>query len=318
MLLSVRASPGQCVHGSNPATTKIRMSVQLCHGTYPMPRAGTAGWLAPKDTGDVTIDRESALPLWAQVLGDLRRRIAREEFTSHFPGDDELKAHYGVSRHTVREAVRQLQAEGVVERGRGRGTFVRGALIEQPVGSFYSLFRSVEAQGFIQRSIVRYLEERHDEDAAKMLGLSPDEPLVYLERLRLADGEPIVLDWSWMPAALARPLLGVDFTRTALYRELHVRCGIEPHAGWERIRPALPTTEQRGLLGLPADTPVLAVERLTLRDATPVEWRHGLVRTDRFAYVARWSARNHDSGFERAADEELPAPRAPGQPATTR
>ncbi len=268
--------------------------------------------LAAKHTGDVMIDRESALPLWAQVLGDLRRRIAREEFTSHFPGDEELKAQYGVSRHTVREAVRQLQAEGVIERGRGRGTFVRGAVIEQRVGSFYSLFRSVEEQGFIQRSIVRHLEERHDEDAAKVLGLSADEPLVYLERLRLADGEPIVLDCSWMPAALARPLLGVDFTRTALYREFHVRCGVEPNAGWERLTPMLPGTEQRGLLGLPADTPVLAVERLTMRDATPVEWRHGLLRTDRFAYVTRWSARKHDTGFEPAAGEGQPEPPGPG------
>jgi GntR family transcriptional regulator len=274
--------------------------------------------LAAKHTGDVTIDRESALPLWAQVLGDLRRRIARGEFTSHFPGDEELRAHYGVSRHTVREAVRQLQADGVIERGRGRGTFVREAVIEQQVGSFYSLFRSVETQGFIQRSIVRRLAERHDEDAAKMLGLSPDEPLVYLERLRLADGEPIVLDWSWMPAALARPLLGVDFTRTALYRELHVRCGVEPNAGWERLTPTLPTAEQRDLLGLPAASPVLAVERLTLRDAAPVEWRHGLLRTDRFAYVTRWSVRKHDAGFEPAAGDARAEPAVPGQAVTSR
>lgn len=249
----------------------------------------------------MTVDRDSALPLWAQVLGDLRRRLARGEFESHFPGDEELRAQYGVSRHTVREAVRQLQAEGVIERGRGRGSFVRERMIEQPMGSFYSLFRSVEAQGFVQRSIVRQLTERRDADAAQMLGCAPDEPLVYLERLRLADDEPIVLDCSWLPAALARPLLGVDFTRTALYRELHVRCGIEANAGWERLSPALPTPAQCELLGLPPGQPLLAIERLTLRDTTPVEWRHGLVRPDRFAYVARWSAHNRDAGFEPAS-----------------
>ena len=256
----------------------------------------------------MAIDRDSALPLWAQVLADLRRRIARGEFESHFPGDEELKAQYGVSRHTVREAVRQLQADGVIERGRGRGTFVRERVIEQPMGSFYSLYRSVEAQGFVQRSIVRRLEERHDEDAAAMLGCAPDEPLVYLERLRLADGEPIVLDHSWLPAALARPLLQVDFTRTALYRELHQRCGIEANAGWERLSPVLPGDCQRAVLGLPPGAPVLAVERLTLRDTTPIEWRNALVRPDRFAYVARWSARNRDVGFEPSAAESHAEP----------
>ena len=269
-------------------------------------------------TRGVIVDRDSALPLWAQVLADLRRRLARGEFRAHFPGDEELRAQYGVSRHTVREAVRRLQAEGVIERGRGRGTFVRERMIEQPLGAFYSLFRSVEAQGFVQRSVVRHLEERRDEQAAGVLGCAPDEPLVYLERLRLADGEPIVLDWSWLPAALARPLLQVDFTRTALYRELHVRCGVRANAGWERLRPVLLTREQRDLLGLRARTPALAIERLTLRDTTPVEWRHGLVRADRFSYVARWTAQNLGAGFELAAGGGDGEPAARGGPVTGR
>jgi len=256
----------------------------------------------PPHTGRVTLDRNSPLPLWAQVLGDLRTRLARGEFTGRFPGDEELRAQYGVSRHTVREAVRRLQSEGVIERGRGRGTFVTGTLIEQPLGALYSLFRSVEAQGFVQRSVVRYLEERRNEEAAKVLGRPPDEPLVYLERLRLADDQPIVLDCSWLPASLARPLLQVDFTRTALYHELQARCGLRPDAGWERLRPVLPSREQRDLLGLGAHTPALAIERLASASATPVEWRHGLVRADRFSYVARWSAAQ-DTGarFEPAA-----------------
>jgi GntR family transcriptional regulator len=244
------------------------------------------------------IDRESPLPLWAQVLADLRRSIARGDFHSRFPSDAELVAAYGVSRHTIREAVRRLQAEGIVERGQGRGTFVRPRLIEQPLGAIYSLFRSVEEQGFSQHSVVRYLEERRDSLAAKMLGTPPDEPLIYLERLRLADGDPVFLDCSWLPAEVARPLLGVDFTHTALYRELHVRCGIQPDAGWERLLPAMPTREQRQLLGLRAGTPALSIERLTFAEAAPVEWRHGLVRGDRFCYVARWTRNQADGGFE--------------------
>lgn len=249
-------------------------------------------------TESVIVDRGSALPLWAQVLADLRRRLATGEFRVRFPGDDELTEQYGVSRHTAREAVRRLQIEGVVERGRGRGTFVTGSTIEQPLGAIYSLFRSVEEQGFVQRSIVRRVEERQDEEAAAMLGRPPGDPLIYLERLRLADDVPIVLDSSWLPAVLARPLLGVDFTHTALYQELHIRCGIRPDAGWERIRPILPDPGQRGLLQIPARTPALAIERLVTWQATPVEWRHSLVRADRFSYVARWTAQDQVARFE--------------------
>lgn len=244
------------------------------------------------------IDKKSPMPLWAQVLDDLRRRIALGEFRSRFPSDAELTAAYGVSRHTVREAVRRLQADGVVERGRGLGTFVRSGQIEQPLGAIYSLFRSVEEQGFTQRSVVRYLEERRDAEAAKVLGRPPEEPLVYLERLRLADQDPIFLDCSWLPAALARPLLDVDFTHTALYRELRTRCGVRPDAGWERLLPAVPSREQRQLLGLRAGAPALSIERLALVGTQPVEWRHGLVGGDRFSYVARWTATESGGGFE--------------------
>ena len=240
------------------------------------------------------------MPLWAQVLEDLRRRLSEGEFADRFPGDHELAEHYGVSRHTVREAVRRLQNEGVVERGRGRGTFVRQPVIEQSLGTLYSLFRSVEEQGFVQRSVVRRLEERRDEQAAKVLGCAPDDPLVYLERLRLADEQPIVLDCSWMPARVAHALLRVDFTHTALYRELHERCGVRPDTGWERLYPVLPDGVQRQLLGLGARTPVLGIERLAYSNSVPVEWRHGIVRTDRFSFVARWSANRVDAAFEPA------------------
>ncbi len=246
----------------------------------------------------VPLDRTSPMPLWAQVLDDLRRRLAAGEFADRFPGDHELAEHYAVSRHTVREAVRRLHSEGVVERGRGRGTFVRQPVIEQSLGTLYSLFQAVEEQGFVQRSIVRYLEERRDPQAACVLGCDPGDPLIYLERLRLADDQPIVLDCSWMPARVARPLLRVDFGHTALYRELQERCRVRIDSGWERFHPVLPNAEQRRLLELGSRTPTLGIERLAYAGAVPVEWRHGMVRTDRFSFVARWSLNRVDAAFE--------------------
>jgi GntR family transcriptional regulator len=228
---------------------------------------------------------------------DLRRRMTSGEFRDRFPSDLELVDHYGVSRHTAREAVRQLQAEGLLQRRRGRGSFITASTIEQPVGTLYSMFRSIEARGIVQDSIVRSLEERRDDQAAAMLAC-PGEGLVYLERLRLADGEPIALDWSWLPLSLARPLLGADFTHAALYEQLAERCGIQLTSGWERIRPVLPDRKQRDLLVLDARQAAFAVERLGLCGAVPVEWRHSVVRGDRFSFVARWSNEQLDTAFE--------------------
>lgn len=234
-------------------------------------------------------DRRSPVPLWSQVVDDLRRRLDAGEFASHFPGDVDLMGQYGVSRHTVRDAVRRLQEGGLVVRERGRGTRVRSPGLEQPLGTLYSLHRSIEEQGHEQRSVVRVLEERTDAEAARVLGLPDDEPLIFLERVRHADGRAFAVDCSWLPASVARPLLQADLGHTALYAELQERCGVRPRSGWERIRPALPTPEQRRLLGTPARQPVFAIERVTDGPDGPLEWRHSVVRGDDFAFVARWS-----------------------------
>jgi GntR family transcriptional regulator len=234
------------------------------------------------------LDRSNPLPLWAQLLADLRRRLDAGEFAERFPTDRELMDHYGLSRHTVRDAVRRLQEAGLLERARGRGTFVRPTLLEQPLGTLYSLFKSIEAQGREQRSEVLALEEGHDERAAEMLGVTVEEPLVHLARVRFADSLAIAVDHSWLPASIGRPLLEADFTHTALYAELAVRCGVTPVSGWERIRPQLPTAEQRRLLGISARQPVFGIERVAGSAELVLEWRTAVLRGDLFAYVARW------------------------------
>lgn len=240
----------------------------------------------------------SSGPLWAQVLEDLRGRLDSGEFSSRFPSDLELVARYEVSRHTVREAVRHLQGEGLLERRRGQGSFVTLPRIEQPVGTLYSLFRSIEVRGMTQNSVVRHLEVRHDDKAATMLGCLPTEALIYLERIRLADGAPIALDCSWIPRSLGAALLEVDFHHTALYEQLAQRCGLQLTSGWERIRPVLPDPAQRKLLGLGIRQPAFAIERMAFKDRTPVEWRHSVVRGDRFTFVSRWSSEKVDTSFE--------------------
>ena len=252
------------------------------------------------------VDRNSPVPLWNQVLEDLRLRLDKGDFVDEFPTDVQLRDQYQVSRQTVREALRRLQDEGLIERGRGRGTFVRPRPIEQQLGTLYSLYRSAEEQGFVQHSTVRSLETRRDAEAAAMLDCDPTEPLVYLERLRLIDGRPVVLDCSWLPAKLASPLLGADFSHTALYKEMELRCGLRPDSGWERVSPVLPTPEQRDLLGLKPRTPAYCIERLACQGRMRVEWRHGVIRADRFMFVARWGDGRVDAAFEPPSAREPP------------
>src|ERR1700691_1478286 len=126
----------------------------------------------------MTLDRQSPLPLWAQLRDDLRRRVKEGEFLDAFPSEMALVDAYGVSRNTVREALRRLRSEGTVVAGRGRrprlGVDVE---IEQPLAALYSLYDSVQAAGLEHRSVVRALGVRRDATAAKQLELTPDTEL---------------------------------------------------------------------------------------------------------------------------------------------
>jgi GntR family transcriptional regulator len=236
--------------------------------------------------------RRGSVPLWQQVRDDLRARLEQGEFTGSFPGEHELRAQYGVSRHTVREALRELRQEGLVTAARGQQPRLAAeAYIEQPVGALYSLFASVEAAGLEQRSVVRSLDIRADAHIADRLGLESSTPLLYLERLRLAGGEPLAHDRVWLPASDTRALLEADFGHTALYDELARRCGIRLTGGQERIQAVIPTGPERRLLDLSPDVAAFSIERLGCASGRPVEWRRTLIRGDRFAALARFDAR---------------------------
>ena len=236
------------------------------------------------------LDRSSALPLWAQLRADLQRRVDVGEFSAApFPGELALSVDYAISRHTVREALRQLRSDGVLVAERGRPPRLADVRIHQPLGALYSLFASVEAAGLAQRSIVRALDIRRDPVAAGHLGLTWDTDLLYLERLRLAGNEPLAIDSAWLPADLAAPLLDSDFTHTALYIELAARCGIRLTGGQEQLRAVIPTDHQRQLLDIDEHTAALSIHRLGCLHGRPAELRHTTVRGDHFTVTAQFS-----------------------------
>ena len=239
-----------------------------------------------------TLDRHSPMPLWEQLRADLRRRLEAGAFGETFPGELALVAEYEVSRQTVRTALRELRANGIVVAERGRRPRLAGqSSITQPLGAMYSLFASVEAAGLRQTSIVRARDLRADGVIADRLGLEASTPLFRLERLRLAGAEPLALDTVWLPADIAAPLLDADFTHTALYDELAARTGTRLQGGREQIRAVVPTQAERRLLGIPPTTGALAIDRVGYCDGRPVEWRHTLIRGDRFSFIAEFSPR---------------------------
>lgn len=239
----------------------------------------------------VGIDRSSPLPLWAQLASDLRRRLAADEFADRLPTESELVEHYDVSRHTVREALRHLRAEGVITARQGQGTFVVRSELDDRFGGLHSLARAIRAQGLEEWSKVLVAElAPAGAEVASALGVRAGEGVVRLVRLRLAGREPVSLDRSWLPADLAEALLEADLSTGGVYEVLHRHCGVGVTGASTRIRPAEPSEEDRAALELPEGEAVLLVERTSFAGDRVVEWRQSLLRGDRYELLASWGS----------------------------
>jgi GntR family transcriptional regulator len=148
--------------------------------------------------------------------------------------------------------------------------------------------RATEAQGLDEHSKVLATDIRPAGDAGERLGLSPHDEVVYVERLRFAGPDPLALDRPWLPASMPDGRLYVDLSQGSLYDALHDRCGLQVTSGWERITPTIASPPERAALQLPTRRAVFAVERLTRGGAQLIEWRHSLVRGDRYRFVSQW------------------------------
>lgn len=228
------------------------------------------------------------LPLYRQIETDVRDRIRSGDLVpgAQLPTEIELMDQYGVSRATVRQALRELVAEGLVEIRRGLGTYVTQRRFEHTIGGFYSFSREIERHGLEPRTRVLGLGvEPADDVVASVLGLDPGSPVVALRRLRLADDDPLVVEISYLPAARFPGLEKVDFGQVRLYDTLTDAYGCRPTRARETFEPVLVTTDEAALLGQRRGEPALSVERVAFdQDDAPIEFCRSTVRGDRYRY----------------------------------
>lgn len=228
------------------------------------------------------INLEPGKPLWKSVNADLLRRVERDEFRSGFPGELALTEEYGVSRGTIRAALRPLREGGFISAERGRNPRVVAGT-SRAFGPVYSLLATLREAGMEHRSQVLKQDVARDASAAFRLELEPAAELFHLARIRYGDAAPLALDEVWLPAAVARPLLEVDFTHTALYRELDQVCGIILDGGTEQLSAVAATEEQAMALGCDAGTPMLFIERVGYAVDRPLEFRRSFILGDRLS-----------------------------------
>jgi GntR family transcriptional regulator len=228
------------------------------------------------------------VPLHHQVYLDLRAALDNGEWRPGdlLPPERQLAGRYGCSLITVRRALSELTRENRISRTRGRGTTVLPPRIERDFGGTLSFAEEMQARGLSPETrLVAARPESAAEVVAEALRIEPGSPTLYLERLRLAGGEPLLLEQVHLPAERFPGLLASDLEHGSLYDLLSARYGTRISRAREALEPVLLRTREARLLGRAPRTPALLVEGTAFgQDGTPVEYARSYVRGDRTRY----------------------------------
>jgi GntR family transcriptional regulator len=224
------------------------------------------------------IDRDSPIPFYYQL-----ERILTEEIESgrygpgdRLPGEHELCETFDVSRTVVRQALAEMEAEGLLRRRKGRGTFVAPKKSEAGEGLFQNLtglYEDVSARGGTLKSEVRRFEVAPAPGlVAAELGLGEGDPVVVLDRLRFVDGVPWVLATTYLPEDLCPRLLGEEMENQSLYAVLEEKCGVRILHGRRSVEAVAASAAVARSLGIEERDPILLLRSTSYGEGDrPVE-----------------------------------------------
>lgn len=231
--------------------------------------------------------RDNATSLYRQIAARLRDEIAggRFEPSGRLPSEAEMGALFGVSRVTVRLALDELTRNGLIERRKGKGTFVAGKEVRHELDTLRSFHESLILQGLNASMRISSLQTiRTPEATARAFGAGWETCLA-LERLHFVDNEPIALGRTLLPAALAS-LPREEIEARPAYAVVSAFVGLEVERAHVTIGAQTADIELEAALKVPKAAALLVMERTSwFSDNTPAERSTFYVRPERYRFV---------------------------------
>lgn len=227
-------------------------------------------------------------PLHRQIRQQLRTRILDGSYApdSRMPSEAELGAIFGVSRITVRQALGDLQKEGLIHRIHGKGTFVARPKAFQNVTHLQGFAEAMSAMGYeIVNDLRRFNFVPAEAAIARKLGLETGDTVAEIHRVRFLNRVPVSLEVTWLPEHIGHRLEHADLATRDVFLILENDCAIPLGHADLSIESILADDELVETLNIEEGAPVLRIERLTHdADGRPIDYEHLYFRGDAFQY----------------------------------
>ncbi|MBR2682735.1 MAG: GntR family transcriptional regulator [Atopobiaceae bacterium] len=252
------------------------MSIQTpAHSSLPTPFSEADASFAP--FGDARLDKTSSSTLHSQLSDIMREKIYSRAWSSgkKIPSEHALMDMFGLSRGTVRHAIKSLVDEGLLVQYHGRGTFVAEGGISHPAGrGTISFAESLREQGkSFTTEVLNQVVLPAPVDIAYELDLEPGANMLFLRRVRSVEGEPIMCIESWVSIERCPGIENADFTREDGNAAVE-RCSGK-RVGHVKVRYTARAagTEHAGYLHCDESAPLLVLEQtISFEDRTPFDW----------------------------------------------
>lgn len=233
----------------------------------------------------IPIDRTSPVPLYYQVAQHLERLIESGELVpgSRLENEVVLAERLGLSRPTMRQAIQHLVEKGLLVRKRGVGTQVLHPQVRREV-KLTSLYDDLSRTNQRPRTAVLAIERiAAADEAAAALGISSGTDVVYLERVRYAQDEPLALLHNYLPAGIAD--LSTEALESHGLYELLRNSKLRIQVATQTIGARRATPREAELLDEPRGAPLLTITRTAYDDAgRPIEYGTHVYRSSRYSF----------------------------------
>jgi len=214
-----------------------------------------------------TLDKNSPIPLYFQLEEILKERIETGELQ---PGDlvsseKELSEKYQISRPTIRQALRGLVNEGLLYREKGKGTFIAKPKIDygfiQRLTTFYD---DMLEKGYIPKTKVIKQEVKNARGTiANKLNILKGEKIIFLNRIRFVENEPIVSVMNFIPYRLCPGLINEDLENKSLYRTLINKYELKPYKAKITLEPIIAEEYDSQILKIKLGAPMHLMQNIT-------------------------------------------------------
>jgi GntR family transcriptional regulator len=226
------------------------------------------------------------------VQDELKQRIDRGELPAgtRLPSEPELAAELQVSRATLREALRAMELEGLLRRRQGSGTFVADhPRMANSLDVNFGVTDAIRAAGMTAGiANGRHWVEPASAGEAALLELEPGQDVLVIERVRTAEGKPVVLSRDLFPSRLldGRDQVVQALLERSIYDVLERELGIVIHHGVARFRPVRADHTVAGRLGVPRGELLLYLWQVDYaQDGVPVVSSHEFHLADAFDFT---------------------------------